>query len=396
MKKLISRLALLAVIVFVVYNLISFYTTPEITTVARVNTVEIKYNFDGIVSRNEKLVTTSMEGSGWFDPAVPENQMVKNGKILGVFYDGEIDADTKARLNEINAAIDEASLSSDELNMLGVSEDKINQDITQKKQEIIFAAIGRDMSNVGVLKNDISILLEKKTSFDNDEKPVVKTVDELLNEKAQIESSVNVNKEEIISPCHGVFTTHLDGFEGILGSQTALSMTVDDFEAIREKKNDGSDSKDKTKVCKIVDNSEWWISMLATENDAKNFKIGDEITIRISGESKDIATTVKYISPSKGDKYVITLSSISGSDYVMESRFMNVTVVKESYTGLEVPLSAIRVKNGKAGVYVKTENTTKFRETEIIYKDSEIAIVKMNTTVINPNALLLYDEIIVN
>ena len=80
----------------------------------------------------------------------------------------------------------------------------------------------------------------------------------------------------------------------------------------------------------------------------------------------------------------------------MKNRFMNVTVVKESYTGLEIPISAIRVKNGKTGVYVKADSTTKFRETEIIYKDDKIAIVKLETTAIGSNSLLLYDEVYIN
>ena len=59
-----------------------------------------------------------------------------------------------------------------------------------------------------------------------------------------------------------------------------------------------------------------------------------------------------------------------------------------------MPVKAIRVIDGVTGVYVRTENTVKYREIEVLYKDDKEAIVKMDNT--KSNALLLYDEIIVN
>ncbi|MBQ4630657.1 MAG: hypothetical protein IJB70_06730 [Clostridia bacterium] len=396
MKKIISKIAVAAVIVFVIYNLISFYTEPEKTIVAEIQTVEITYNFDGVVSRSERVVSTSMSGSGWFEPAVSENEMVKNGKMVGIYYDGEIDAETKMKLNEINAAIEDLSMSSDELNMLEVGDDRIDQDIAEKKDEILVAAYSRDISSVRILKKELDVLLGKKARLLSEDDTEAKTPEELIAEKSSIEKSKNIIKEEIFAPCHGLFTTHIDGFETTLNSDFAITMTVDDFETLRKNREEDTENNDTVNICKIVDNSRWWISMLATENEVKNFKIGEKVKVRISGESDDIDASVQYISPSKGNEYIITLSSDFGSEYVMKNRFMNVTVVKESYTGLEIPISAIRVKNGKTGVYVKADSTTKFRETEIVYKDDKIAIVKLETTAIGSNSLLLYDEVYVN
>jgi hypothetical protein len=66
---------------------------------------------------------------------------------------------------------------------------------------------------------------------------------------------------------------------------------------------------------------------------------------------------------------MITISSSSYCNYAMENRFAKATLVKEINTGLKIPLKAIKVKDGKSGVYVKTENTLKYKEIEIISKD---------------------------
>lgn len=395
MKKVFLRIALAAVAVFVIYNLISLFNTPETTSTVQMNTVEITYNFDGVVCRNERVISTSMTQSGWLEPSVSENEMVKSGKMLGVYYDGELDSETKAKLNEINFMLEEMSMSSEELGKLDTGGSKLDNDIEEKKQKLKEALRQRDMSKAKIISEEISLLLSRRAQLNSEEEAVPVTYEELVLEKEQIESENNVNKEEIHAPLHGIFTTQIDGFESVLNQNAAMSMTVDDYETILKKRTESVD-EDIVNVCKIVDNSQWWISVRAGEEDVKNFKIGEKLKIRIAGESKDLDANVKYISASKGGEYIITFASSISSDYILQNRFMNVTVVKESYSGLEVPMKAVRVKDGKTGVYVKANNATKFREIEIIYKNEEIAICKVGSSALNSNTLLLYDEVVVN
>ena len=79
---------------------------------------------------------------------------------------------------------------------------------------------------------------------------------------------------------------------------------------------------------------------------------------------------------------------------MLTSRLVSVTAIKSTYSGLKVPLEAIRVKDGNPGVYVRTENTVKYRNIDVLYKNDEIAIVRVDNT--KAGSLLLYDEIIVD
>ena len=396
MKKVFLRITLAAIAVFIIYNLISLFNTPETTSTVQMNTVEITYNFDGIVCRSEKVISTSMTESGWLEPAVSENEMVKSGKMIGVYYDGEIDAETKAKLNDINFALEEMSMSSEELGKLGTSESRITNDIEEKKLELKDAFRQRDMSKAKIISAEISLLLSRQSQIASNDEITPKTYEELVLEKEQIETDNNINKEEFHAPCHGVFTTQIDGFESMLNQDMAISMTVDDYESVLKKRNESEENENSVNVCKIVDNSQWWISVRATQDDVKNFKIGEKLKLRIAGENKDLEASVKYISASKGGEYIISFASSVYSDYILQNRFMNVTVVKESYTGLEVPMKAIRVKDGKTGVYVRTNNAAKFREIDILYKNEDIAICKAESSALNTNTLLLYDEVVVN
>lgn len=394
MKKLVLRLLILGLAIYVIYSVINIYTSTEKTVIARIETFEKSYTFDGIITRNEYLVSADIDSKGVLDPAVSENEMVKKGKIVAVYYDSDIDEETRTRLSDINKRINEINASPKDISILDSNPQKITEEIDGKITEIVDASLRRDMSAVTSAKLDASLLIDRKLEAEGNSDLKADTLEGLRSEKQRLERNYGGRKTEIASPSHGIFSTALDGYEGILTSEKALSMTVSDFETVKKKAVSTEESAKKGVVCKIIDNSRWWISALVGEQEANEFKVGDTVTIRFSGENKDIRASVEYISMSQSGKYIVTLSSIAYSEYIMSNRFASLTLVKNSYTGYSVPLEAIRVKDGKAGVYVKTENTVRYREIDVLYKDEKKAIIRADNT--KSNALLLYDEIIVD
>ena len=143
-----------------------------------------------------------------------------------------------------------------------------------------------------------------------------------------------------------------------------------------------------------MDNSIWYVSLVCNKEDAKSFSVGEHVSLRFEGESGEAKGVVEYISKEQSGKYMVTISSSSYANYPMMNRFASLTVVKESHRGLKIPLKSIRVKDGKSGVYVKTENTLRYKEIEILCKDDKYAIVKFDNT--RSGSLLLYDEVVVN
>lgn len=394
MKKTITRIIIAALIVFIIYNLITLGSAPETTSIAQSGTVEITADFDGIISRAEQYVTLDMEEGGVLDLSVSENEMVKKGKMLGVYYDSSIDESKKKRLSEINRKISEINSSPTDVGAMELEPKKLDAQIQQKVADIISAAPSRNIGDITSLKEEVTMLMGRKLTSGGDTKTAAETLESLRMEKIQIEREYGGKKTEVISPLHGVFSTHVDGYETILTPEKAVAMTVSDFNAVKDKDISSKDAVSGGVVCKIMDNSKWWVSVLADEKSAGMFKVGTPAKLRFAGESKDISANVEYISGKDGGKYIITFSSDAYSEYALTSRQVAVTVVKGSYSGLKIPLEAIRVKDGKAGVYVRTENTVRYRETEVLYKDEDIAIVKVDNT--KTGALLLYDEVIVN
>lgn len=396
MKKIIFGTLALALAAFLVYNFVNFSSTDGSYTVAELDTMEKKYEFEGIISRDEYPLSISSTNGIIFEPAVSENEMVKKGKLVATCYDASIDDSTRRELSDINekiSAIKAMPIAADD--KVSNDADEIQLEIDDKISSMVSAAATRSMSDVTSLKKDIDDLMTRKKDSENgndSSKTVEETLSELESEKSKLEHSFGGKKSDLTAPSHGIFSTSVDGYEKILTSEKALSMDVADYESIVSKSISSKDSKKENVVCKIMDNSEWWISVISDTETAKNFSVGDSIKIRFTGSSDEASAKIQYISSPVKDRCIITAVSNDYSDYSMKYRIVKTTFVKASYTGLKVPVNAIRVKDGKTGVYVRTENTVKYKEIKVIYKTDKTAIAEMDNT--RSNALLLYDEII--
>ena len=69
------------------------------------------------------------------------------------------------------------------------------------------------------------------------------------------------------------------------------------------------------------------------------------------------------------------------------------TVIKNTYSGLKLPKKALRVQDGKTGVFVRSGATLKFVTVNVIYSTDEYIICEQQTS--NDDVLRLYDDVVV-
>ena len=93
------------------------------------------------------------------------------------------------------------------------------------------------------------------------------------------------------------------------------------------------------------------------------------------------------------DSAVIILRCNEMNSELATLRTALVTLIKAEHSGIKIPAKALRVIDGKTGVFVVSGLEAKFVETEIIYSNDDYALSKLNTA--ESDKLRLYDEIIV-
>ena len=157
MKKTGIRLLIVAAVIFIVYNFINMVSAPQETIIADIEQIEMTYTFDGIITRDETVVTTSQVGIstlGVLDPTVQEGEMVAKGRLVALHYDSSIDDETKRRLADINRRIAEIESAPDQMNAMEIDEDKINDQIDKQLELLTDASKRRDMRQIAHITSE--------------------------------------------------------------------------------------------------------------------------------------------------------------------------------------------------------------------------------------------------
>ncbi|MGN1097430.1 MAG: HlyD family efflux transporter periplasmic adaptor subunit, partial [Clostridia bacterium] len=117
-----------------------------------------------------------------------------------------------------------------------------------------------------------------------------------------------------------------------------------------------------SEVCKITDNFNWYLAAVIDVEDAKNVKVGNNVTIKIDNSNSDeVSGTVYYISEAQDGKNVMILQSNLFVEGISSVRSVDYQVILQKKTGLKIPSAALRIENGKKGVYILIDKKKSFR-----------------------------------
>lgn len=390
MKKAFKFLLITAIVLFIGVNAIKFFN-PEIKTdMVSHGEMEMSYSLDALIIRNETVVTA--DRSGVLESMVTENEMVRKDKHIASIYESEVDENAKKKLIYINERINEIQ------NARAAATDNFSDDyrvessISGKITEMIKASAEHDVSKMMKLKNELGLLNDKKNALSGNIEKADQILNSLKSQKAEYEGKLSRAKQDLFSPASGIYSTNVDGFEKLVTDASAKNMLPDDLETLLKTKITADDIKKSQIVCKVIDSFEWSASVIVTQNELSNIKMGDTVYLRNHNSSEDAVATVTYISTPQNGKYVLTATSDATSSWAMEERIASIDLVKKRYSGLKVPIAAIRVKDDITGVYTVVDSIVRFKKVNILYKNNKYAIVEENNT--QNGGLLLYDEVI--
>jgi len=390
MKKAFKIVIFAIILLIVIVNAIKLFN-PEIKTdVVQHGEMEMSYSLDALVIRNETVVTA--DSKGVLESMVTENEMVRKDKHIASIYKDEVDESTKKKIIHINERINEIE-SARESAADNFSDDyRVESSINKKITEMIDASEKNDVSKLVSLNNELGLLNDKKNALSGDSEKADKILKSLYEEKAQYENKMSKAKQDLFSPASGIYSTKIDGFEKLVTEKTAENMTPDDLEALFKTEVSEEEIEKSRVVCKIIDSFEWSVSVIVTQEELSNISLGDTVYLRNHNSSEDAVATVTYISTPKNGKYVLTATSDMSCNWAMSERIIGIDLVKKKYSGLKVPIEAVRVKNDATGVYTVVDGIVRFKKVKILYKNDKYALVEENNSA--TGGLLLYDEVI--
>ena len=392
MKKILKIVAIPGIILIIV-TIISLIFSDGITyEVIRHGEMEKSYSFSAMVIRNETVILS--QKSGVLESHVDNGEMIRKNKHIASIYESKIDENTKRTIERINARIDEITKIKDQFSASEIGAYQLDGVMDSKMRDLSDAMEKGDMKEVTALANELNLLNDRKNALQKGADYTEDTLKALLAEKAEAEKELGSSKQDLFSPAAGIYTTDVDGFERLLTPNAIGEMTPYEFDAIK-KMNEKDRAKPKAnEVCKIIEGTEWSVAFVATEKELSKLKEGSRVYIRAKNHEEDSEARISYISTPVNGNYLVIATSDKDCTWAMKERFVEIDLIRSKHTGLKVPIAALRVKDGKTGVFAVVDGIVYFKEVHVLYKDSVYAIVEEDNT--SHGGLLLYDEVVVS
>lgn len=384
---LLKGLIILLVAVFAGHQFISSVYSPVKTETAVYYEAADGLNITGLIIRNETLVTAAQDGVMHF--VVSDGSRVAKDGVIANIYDSETASITLGEIDSVNAKIAdiEEMLSYNDLEAADL--DMLNAKAKQSLNNLIVSGANGNYENFADCSQALLSAMNRQKAAMGQTTDFSAQLEELKSRQASLSSSLPAAKGTVKAAESGYFVSKADGYENVLSCDNLDGVTPEFLNGIEAEEVPAG------VIGKIVSDYEWYIAANMTINESLNYKEGDSLTIYTSVKSyPKLPVTVSKINISESSSSAVVIFACSEMNSELASmRSGPMTVVRQEYSGLKVPSSALRVVDSKRGVYVLTGMQVKFVEVNVLYKNDSYMICEKQAS--DDTVLRLYDEVIV-
>lgn len=374
-----------------VYGLIK---NPTSSFAVRQGTISKEENDIGYIIRDETIVVGKNYKNG-MQKIVDEGQKAAKGENIFRYYSTGEDK-LKNQIAELDKQIEEL--------MQENTEEQPSADI-----KLLNKNIENQLSTVNSL-NNIQKIIKSKNSLDENLKkkaviagelsPSGSKLKNLVNERTKYEKELSKNAEYITAPESGIVSYKVDGFEEKLTTSDFSKYNIDFLNDLNIKT--GQIITSSSEKGKIVNNYDCYIACNSKTEEAKNAKVGDNVTI-VLPSSKEVSAKISYIINENDKTFTLFFNIHEGIDELLTYRKASFDIIWWNATGFKIPNSAIITENGlnyvirtKSGylerVLIKIKKQTDEYSIVSNYSSSEIKELDYNEKA--KTSIVLHDEIL--
>ncbi len=338
--KMMFLLLMVAIVIYIIYKLINLIITPTDTFMVENGTVSVEETTTGYILREETVVKGENTQNGILQIKT-EGEKVAKGEYVFRYYSNNEDG-INERINELDKQIQEA--------MQGQT-DIFSGDIKSLDKQIDTKVEGikhkNSIQEISEYKNDISTYLTKKSKIAGDLSVAGSYINDLLEQKKQLENELASNSEYITAPVSGVISYRIDDLEDALSPNNIDNLSKEYLNKLDIKT--GQIITTSNSMGKIVNNYEAYIAVLSKSEEAKNSEINDRVKLKLSSDDEITAKIVDK--KEQEDKSILLVFKITDNvEKLIGYRKISFDIIWWSVDGLKIPNSAILYDNGKSYV----------------------------------------------
>lgn len=417
-KKLTKRIIIGVSVALVLVFIVSVFVTTNfmgsdsvVTETAYRTTIADTINTTGFVVRDEEFIDANKNGVLAYHVSTGD-KVTANGTIATIFSN-ENDAINFQKIEDINEQIEELEALNSVMGSSNVGLDSVNNKLDQKLSAFIATINERDFLDIEDVQSDLLSAIYRKQIITGDHDNFDEQIEQLKNEKSQLESKSKNSIGAIVSEDSGYFVSTVDGYENKFNISELSEITNSKLEALE------ADSVDESKyIGKIIKGVNWYLACPVTFEQATAIKHSDaSVNVKIPYASSELipAKVVSINEFANEDNAVVILECNFMSPALAQIRNEAVEIQLDTYTGLKVPKVALHddtvtktfinenneevtSENVVQGVYVKFGSQLIFKQVFIIYSGDDFIICSEtpeNEMFYNNSTISLYDEVVV-
>ena len=373
---------LLAVAVYIVYQVVANLTQQIRTVDALEVTVEDKISARGFFIRQQIPVSG---GSGRAEYLVEDGDKVSKSQRIAVLFDGE----------ETQRAYDQAYQLEQRLAALKYAYSMITSGVDSlKMDQLIFDDIlsineyleKGEVWRVGSDYSALQQLVVTRGATESDKASFEGQIKQLEGEIANAKKQYASGSSSIRAADAGYFVSGLDGYETLLTADRLDTLTPDDLTGLQPAAGEG--------VGSLTVDFQWDYAVVLTEEQADKIQQRKTLEVYFPELSvRKLELEVCRLETYPDGRAILVLKSDRMEPLWLTAREQDIDIVAGTYTGLKVPAQALRQQEGQWGVFVLDGSVASFKPVTWQYGTESYLLVPCAPSA--KEGLFRYDRVIV-
>lgn len=376
-------------IIMIISQLVIHFYNPITTEVAAIYTTTDYIGFKGIYVRNEKLV--SYHANGVINYTHPDGYKIAKNSVIAEVYRNQSDLAYQQQIDELVAR---RTVLQDAQALVGTDSSQLesfSNQIYDRHSEMMQHLCDGDYKSASALKSDMLNLRSKKEIVKGTETSYAEKIQEINNQITQLKAKISSDPYAVSIGETGYFVSSVDGYEDILNSDTVFELSKEQIEQILAA--DTAESNPAGVIGKLIDGYKWYmVAVLNTVRMGTVFE-GAEVTLRVGYSQQDIDAKIVSLKRQEDGSSICIFECDTFSSEFVDGRVAQVKLLMDNYEGIRIPTSAIRIVDGKAGVYTRKGIEVIFKQIKQIISEEDYTLVE-NTSDLD-GYISLYDTVIV-
>jgi hypothetical protein len=370
---IVSAIISLLLIAYILYHLFGSIDSEIETLAAETVTGRETVTLDGYVMRSETVLFSSSQGDVnylYADGA----KVKKDAAVANVYASGG--ENVRAKIIELDRKLDLLESSNIGENIT-VSDTKVIDTQIAKLYSVIRERIrSGDLEYALRKKDELLILLNKRRIIVQNVASYDDKIQSLNIQRSGLTSQLTNITETVLAPISGYFYSWLDGYESVFNASKISKMTLEEFYAMTEAEPAAAYAGGYG-IGKLVSDYLWYIACPVTVDRLRFFTPGAKYSVIFpySSDTELQMTLTRIIEQTDDDRAVLVFSTGTIPENFNFLRKQTIEIVRSTYTGYRVPVSAVRIVDGKQGVYTLSGNFVRFKLIEPLFESKGYFIV---------------------